>query len=509
MSGPGRRSVEGRPTANGTQPKNGSENGRPGRNGAGGGRSGSSGAEDGRTVRHGTDSGSRERKGVGDRPGSHAYRTRIGAWVLLAAAFAGSVAAAATTGGAIPVFLSVVLGGVMLLSGAGPRMALSGIQAERALPAVPVRDGEQLPVRLKLSPAWPFPFVWLAVSEDIVNVSVPAEEGSLPVRISPIPIASRVMEWGYAIPVRRGVYRFSAVEVAAGDLFGLTAVRRTIPCPGEAAVWPALLRADSSSFAGMAVRKKDGSALRIVSIAPEAEPAEDAWRASARKLPGKGPDSRPYAAGDPVRAIDWRSAAKGRGLRTKVQGLEREADAVVVLDTSAEAYAGDSRLFDAAAAWAALMIDRAAAAGASVSLIAGGQSVSGSELRPPGGSSAPAIVRSGSFAGIEPLLQRLAEWKADGQGAILEPDGAWRSAAAAGGSVLVCITGEGQTDERLKELAGAMAGSGAELQACVVSREPEAWAKRERQRSMERFGIRWEWLSAEIAGGMPHTKGGA
>ncbi|QAY67069.1 hypothetical protein [Paenibacillus protaetiae] len=104
------------------------------------------------------------------------YRTRWAAWGLMAAAFAGSLAAAVRTGEAAFCFMAAVLSLVMLISFAAPRIALAGMTAERQLPRSSVRAGEALHGMLHIHSAIPLPFVWFSANDEAVPASSPGRE---------------------------------------------------------------------------------------------------------------------------------------------------------------------------------------------------------------------------------------------------------------------------------------------------------------------------------------------
>lgn len=420
------------------------------------------------------------------------YRTRIAAWVLLGLFFGGTAAWSAVSGEAAAVFLMVLLAGLMLAAGIGPRLAVSGVSVQRQLTAGPVRHGEALSSTISLQFSWVFPFIWMTVREEIVHESASAAEGRLSFTSLPFLLTRRQLELANEAPARRGVYRFSSITVTAGDIFGLTAVSRTIVSTGESVVWPAVLQATGGFAVSAGTEAADAGSVLHLSSLKAAEPSESLLTAS-RKLPGAGQESRPYRTGDPLRAIDWRSAAKGRPLQIKQLALDDEAEAVIVLDTSAESYGGDGRWFDYAAAYAALAVEEAASQGAAVRLVIGPQvpdtAAEGHAER--GGST----LRIGPRADIEPLLHALAKAHFENKVALSEWNGveAKLQLPVMNRPMMMYITGENNAGDRLIELAGKLDRLGMSLKAYVICGGlSSAVAKSETERierMIERLGI--------------------
>ncbi|WP_338554504.1 DUF58 domain-containing protein [Paenibacillus sp. KS-LC4] len=303
-------------------------------------------------------------------------RTRWGAWLILLVGWSTALAAVIQRGLAVEWFMLAVLGCILLLSAGLPWLAIQGLKVSRQLDEDKIRDGEGVGVQLMLGRAYPIPFVWLALEDTMVNGSTAKQE-----RVSYRYAAQLHFETELALSyraqlIRRGEHSFEAVTVRVSDYLGLTAVSRTFACRSELLAVPALPEAVAAP--GTAALRGSGLAA-VIRLEPgklEAQEAgsgrESSEHQHAGKQAGIGPEMRPYREGDSLRHINWRVAARGRGLHTKEHGTALHRPLVLMaIDNTESAYDSDERFFDACAGWAAGVLEQDHRAGNRVQLIAG------------------------------------------------------------------------------------------------------------------------------------------
>ncbi len=173
-----------------------------------------------------------------------AYRTRWLAWAVIAAGWAGCLAAVLLRGGAVEWFMMAVLTMIIAVSGIAPIMAASGLSAVRVLSGEETREGGQHAIRLTLRRSLPVPFVWLAVHDETINESSAANRG-ISVRTVFTPLLRKEMTFRYTLhKLRRGRHPFGHVSVTVGDWLGLTAIQKRIESKAEFVVLPGLPQAD-------------------------------------------------------------------------------------------------------------------------------------------------------------------------------------------------------------------------------------------------------------------------
>ncbi|HAZ27289.1 TPA: hypothetical protein DCY65_02360 [Candidatus Acetothermia bacterium] len=147
--------------------------------------------------------------------------------------------------------------------------------------------------------------------------------------------AERVAELGagaqvslqYVAQVRRGLYSFPAVRIAAQDLLGYATWHTDTPCPASLAVLPRFER------------------LSGISIAPR-RTLPQAGTARSRRS-GSGIEffgAREYRPGDDIRRVNWKASARVDELVVVELEEERAADVAVVLDVRDRAYQGPHSL---------------------------------------------------------------------------------------------------------------------------------------------------------------------
>ncbi|GGG78194.1 DUF58 domain-containing protein [Paenibacillus radicis (ex Gao et al. 2016)] len=425
------------------------------------------------------------------------YRTRWVAWSVLLLSWGGSLSALILRGGELEAFMLAVLSVIMIIGAGGPLLGAAGLEAGREIMARKVRDGGETTVRLTIRRSFPIPLVWYAVGENLVNRT--GNKG-MEFRYIAAPLFRKELTIDYSLHnVRRGEHVFRELTVTTGDWLGMTAITRQISCPGELLALPALPEAGTMRVdpeGGIVVERGAGEGIAGI----EGVPGTTASRHK-KRMPGVGPESRPYRQGDSPRHIDWRAAAKGRGLYTKQHTAEQPAELAVIVDTSAAAYGGDGRLFDACAAWAAQAIERAAAAGGAVRLLAAQDAAAGDA----GGSSGAgdAGERSARVDAVavlqgspEALQDRLARLRLVGGDS--KPDGGLYRQELGGlrpGGKLHAYTADWKEGKGWTQLAALANDQGCRLELHIVTKQAVlTYAMREQQRLLETYGIQMHWL---------------
>ncbi|WP_042167257.1 DUF58 domain-containing protein [Paenibacillus gorillae] len=425
------------------------------------------------------------------------YRTRWAAWSLLLLSWGASLSALIVRGGELEAFMLAVLSVIMIIGAGSPLLGASGLAAGREIMARKVRDGGETKVRLTIRRSFGIPLVWYAVGEEVINRT--GNKG-MEFRYVAAPLFRKELTIDYSLHnVRRGEHVYSELTVTTGDWLGMTAITRQISCPGELLALPALPEAGSMRVdpeGGIVVERGAGEGVAGIEGAPGTTAARHK-----KRLPGVGPESRPYRQGDSPRHIDWRAAAKGRGLYTKQHMAEQPAELAVIVDTSAAAYGGDGRLFDACAAWAAQAIERAAAAGGAVRLLAAqdaaaGDAGGGSEAGTAGERSARVDAVTAVLGSPEALQERLARLRLAGgdskaDGALYRQElGSLRP-----GGKLHAYTADWKEGKGWTQLAALANDQGCRLELHIVTKQSVlTYAMREQQRLLETYGILLHWL---------------
>lgn len=442
-----------------------------------------------------------QRDGNGEVNG--VYRMRWIAWGCIAAGLVGSVMAVANRGGAVEWFVVIVLSGVAVVSGVAPMLAAAAISVARSMPDNKLLDSGSAEVRLTLRRRYPIPFVWIALQDEAINESAVGDRTAR-LRTVLIPMFRKEMTVMYSYrQLSRGLHRFSPLMITVGDWLGLSAYHQSVQCPGELIVLPSAPQAGleeevvkagryshEASYAANATDDRFGQTVEHEQVKAEAVFAA-----------GLGPDSRPYREGDPLRHLDFRSAAKGRGLQTKVHAMKQAAAVIIAVDQCASAYDGDNRLFDACVGWAADAAQKAAACGHAVTLLTAGWSYMLTTVNE---------EESYSHAKWYELLYKLALLRADGRLSIAGSLVHERAKLAQYG-VLQVYTSDwrgGRHWSKAAEYARAQ-GCRLELHMAVRNAVP-SFAMREQQRMLENSGMKVKWLHvAEDRNTLPYAEEGA
>lgn len=352
-----------------------------------------------------------------------------------------------------------------------------GLKLERVFEAGS-GPGELL-VRLRFSGRRVPPFLIVQVREQLENESA-ADKRPLVLTCWKLPWLSG--EWSvlYTLDgLGRGRYRFTPATVSVTDPFGLVC---------------GLLRAGSAD---------------VFTVLPQPEGRFEAFTTGTKEQPlphtrgvvgeeGGKPDiragagllSRPYRSGDPLRRIDWRQAAKGRGLQTRQDERASSPAVVLVLDLEEKHFLdgqskprkGADGALDACAGAAAQSLREAAEGRCSMQLY--------------GGEAAGALVPAGNLRAVHSAAMLLAAARpAAGAGAIAVLERLIQGHNLRPGSRIVVTTfGMELKDwERLVELVRS-ARCRLELRVPLWTLPQSAAFCRERQLWASKNGVLLSWI---------------
>ncbi|XEC93880.1 DUF58 domain-containing protein [Paenibacillus tarimensis] len=268
---------------------------------------------------------------------------RMLAWVVLGLLLGSLAAGVWMRGGAVEWFAFIVIAGMLLLSISAPLISIRKVQVLRKLLQDSPVSGGELGVELTVRSSFIVPMVWIAVKDEAKNETNPGEK-PVEYRRVVLPWFSREFTLQYVLrPLRRGELLFCAVHVTVGDMFGLITRQVSIACESRTLVLPEPIREDNQAGRWVwSSPKVNGAGRKLLSTAGENEGTKGTGL-----RPGSGHDLRAYAAGDPLRCLDWRSMAKGRGWHIRTETPAAPVERIIVLDRSVSSYGNNSRLFDA------------------------------------------------------------------------------------------------------------------------------------------------------------------
>ncbi|MBW7474874.1 DUF58 domain-containing protein [Paenibacillus oenotherae] len=318
-----------------------------------------------------------------------------------------------------------LLFGVMAVLALGcllaPCIMIGRIEAARFLETAKVlADGDELRIRLVISSSGPLPFMWLAVSDEIVNVTSEAGPSLLYRRVL-LPWFRQKQTVAYTVKgVQRGELSFEPVRIMVGDLLGMTVRTFRIECPASRLVMP------RPPEAALGKWLPGIHSAKAALAAENGAPLSSAARAAG--LSGGGLDMRAYVPGDPLRRVNWRAVARGLGMQTRVSESDAPCDTIIMLDASGAMFGGDPRMFDACVGRAALALRTVFDSGRGVKLMCSSKE----ELR--------LHIEAGDRDALREAEQRLARLRADGERPLAE----WLVAVISRipkAAKVVCITG--------------------------------------------------------------------
>lgn len=357
---------------------------------------------------------------------------------MLAAFAAAAGWAAQARGGAAEWLLFVTAAAASAVAWLVPYLGAGRVVAERSVESERLEDGGDMTVRLTIRASRPMPLMWVAVTEEIRNLSATGENG-LEARFVYMPGLRRTRTLTYTVSgLRRGELAFEAPMVVCGDLLGMTARTFYPACADRVTVRPRPPRGEEANPPGgaMPANAEDGGAGALATGAA-------AWQRDSRVRlqPGVNPQTRIYRPGDPLRLISWRAMARGLGMQTRLGSPEPPGEIALLLDISAASYAGSDRQFDAAVGRAAAAMREAIGSGRSATLLAGGR-----RWR----------VRAGDGAALIAAEEELGQLRASGDAKL----GDWLASALAGlprGADVVCITADPRSIDPLAGMSARAA----------------------------------------------------
>ncbi|HEU4672222.1 MAG TPA: DUF58 domain-containing protein [Candidatus Limnocylindrales bacterium] len=268
--------------------------------------------------------------------------------VLVIAAFL--IVAAFSTGLAFLFYLVylgvLVVGGSYVLT----RLGLADLEAGYAVNQLHGHVGDQLRVTYTLRNASRLPKPWLEIHNP---TTLP---GGLPGRA--LTLGSRAeRSWLVRAPlVRRGHFRIEPLQIATGDPFGLFEASASVGQPVTLVVYPRLEPIPLWKLPPASIEGSRAAPERTLQTTPLATSV------------------RPYAPGDAMNRIHWKTTARHGEIQVKEFDLEQTADAWIFLDLdrSVAEGEGDESSVETAVRAAAAIADKAIAENRAVGLTTNG-----------------------------------------------------------------------------------------------------------------------------------------
>ncbi len=227
----------------------------------------------------------------------------------------------------------LVIGGSYVVT----RLGLSDLEAGYAVSQLHAHVGEQLRLTYTLRNAGPIPKPWLEIHNP---TSLP---GGLPGRAIALgPRAER--SWLVRAPLtRRGHYRIEPLTIRTGDPFGLFESVASVGRGVSVVVYPRIERLPHWRLPAADLEGSHAMPVRTLQTTPLATTV------------------RPWAPGDGMNRIHWKTTARFGEIQVKEFDLEQTADAWLFLDLESgiQDGAGDESTAEAAIRVAASVADRA------------------------------------------------------------------------------------------------------------------------------------------------------
>jgi uncharacterized protein (DUF58 family) len=227
----------------------------------------------------------------------------------------------------------LVVGGSYVVT----RLGLSDLEAGYAVSQLHAHVGEQLRLTYTLRNAGPIPKPWLEIHNP---TSLP---GGLPGRAIALgPRAER--SWLVRAPLtRRGHYRIEPLTIRTGDPFGLFESVASVGQGVSVVVYPRIERLPHWRLPAADLEGSHAMPVRTLQTTPLATTV------------------RPWAPGDGMNRIHWKTTARFGEIQVKEFDLEQTADAWLFLDLEGAVQdgAGDESTAEAAIRVAASVADRA------------------------------------------------------------------------------------------------------------------------------------------------------
>ncbi|MFC7441587.1 DUF58 domain-containing protein [Laceyella putida] len=220
-------------------------------------------------------------------------------------------------GGKVTGFFFYMFLGLAGYAGIGSFMGLRGVRVQRALSTQRCVAGDRLEVKLTVERTGWMP--WVDVM--IYDLYTPAQASSKEQK-GFLLTSSREQTESYSVyHARRGRYRFHGIQCRVGDVFGFMEREVVHPQQETVVVYP--------RFPSLTVPLFPFSQGRRMNMRHQQEDASVVT------------GLRPYQPGDRLQEIDWKSSARGQGLKVKKRVDNQATEQVVILlDQRAEAYCG-------------------------------------------------------------------------------------------------------------------------------------------------------------------------
>jgi len=226
------------------------------------------------------------------------------------------VVAAFSTGWAFLFYLLYL--GILILGGSyvAVRLGLTDLEAGYAVSQLSGHVGDQLRVTYTLRNGSRIPKPWLEAHNP---TTIP---GSLPGRA--ISLGGRQeRSWLVRVPLsRRGHFRIEPLHIRTGDPFGFFEASATVGQGVSVIVYPRLEPLPAWRLPAASLEGSHASPERTLQTTPLATTV------------------RPYAPGDSMNRIHWRSTARLGEIQVKEFELEQTADAWIILDLQRSAQGG-------------------------------------------------------------------------------------------------------------------------------------------------------------------------
>src|SRR4249920_233324 len=227
----------------------------------------------------------------------------------------------------------LVIGGSYVLV----RLGLSDLEAGYAVSQLHGHVGDRMRVTYTLRNASRIPKLWLEVHNP---TTLP---GALPGRAITLPGRSE-RSWLIRAPLtRRGHFRIEPLHIRTGDPFGFFEAAATVGQGVSVVIYPRLEAIPEWRLPAASLEGSHASPERTLQTTPLAMTV------------------RPYAPGDSMNRIHWRSTARHGEIQVKEFDLEQTADAWIILDLqrSVQTGRGDESTAEAAIRVAAAVADKA------------------------------------------------------------------------------------------------------------------------------------------------------
>ncbi|MEO6350971.1 MAG: DUF58 domain-containing protein [Candidatus Limnocylindrales bacterium] len=216
-------------------------------------------------------------------------------------------------GSAPIVFIGAAIIGIRVVVDRWPKKVLGALVYDRSVGPTKTVVGEPVNVRLSLWNKSRLPVAW-AVAEDTMSSALRVQGGREVSVYGPMRPFERITRHLQVVPTKRGVHEIGPVRMGVSQHFGTQ----------NLSLEPAAI--------GATILSRPRMAPVMGRYAPSAPLATHRARQSLFTDPTLFAGIRPYAQGDPARAIHWRASARERQLQTKRFEPALSRQQVLILD---------------------------------------------------------------------------------------------------------------------------------------------------------------------------------